>query len=210
MLNVLIAHEQTLIRSGVKYILHSSPQISHIGEASTGLDVVRKLRTKNWHLLLLTVTLSDYSPLEILRTIQDGSFDIPVLLFNTAIEQQMFTRYLQAGASGYVSATCQPVELIEAIKRIANGGKYISPDLMDTLFAQLDPTGQLPNHHKLSDREFQVLQLMGNGKTITEIAHDLTLSTKTISTYRTRILQKLCLQNSAQIVQYAVKNQLIH
>lgn len=210
MLNVLIAHEQTLIRSGVKYILHNSPKIHFIGEATTGLDVIRKLRAKKWHLLLLNVTLSDYSPLEILRTIKETSLNIPVLLLNTALEGQIFMRYLQAGASGYVTATCQPLELIEAVERIANGGKYISPDLMDTLFTQLDPTGQLPDHHKLSHREFQVLQLMGNGQTMTEIAHHLALSVKTISTYRSRILQKLRLQNSAQIVQYAIQNQLVH
>lgn len=210
MINVLIADDHAIVRQGLKQILSEIPDMILVGEAVDGQQALHQARTKAVDVLLLDISMPGRCGFDVLQELKHERPRLPVLVMSMHDEVQFGPRLLQAGASGYITKDSLPDELVKAIRQVVRGGKYISQRLAETLTLQLDAAADRPLHATLSDREFQVVRLMGAGKTASEIAVALSLSVKTVSTYRARVLAKLDLKTSAEIVLYALQNQLIH
>lgn len=209
MINVLIADDHAIVRQGLKQIFSDVPEMRVAGEAADGHEALRKLRTEAYDVLVLDLTMPGPGGIDILKTLQQERPGLPALILSMHAEDQYAVRMLRAGASGYLTKESAPVELVQAIRKVVAGGKYISAGLAEILAFRLDSATDRPLHEKLSDREFQVMRLLGSGKTVTTIATELALSAKTVSTYRSRILDKLNLENTAEITRYALQNGLI-
>ncbi len=209
MIRVLIADDHAIVRQGLKQILSEAPGMSLAGEAANGQQALHKARTETVDVLVLDLTMPDRGGFDILQEIKHDLPQLPVLVMSMHDEEQFGVRLLKAGASGYITKESAPDEMVKAIRQVVGGGKYISPGLAEILSTRLDAAADGPLHETLSDREFQVMQMLGAGQTATEIAAALSLSVKTISTYRARILDKLHLKNNAEIVSYAIRNHLI-
>jgi two-component system invasion response regulator UvrY len=209
MINVLIADDHPIVRQGLRQILSGIPDMAVAGEAVNGQEALAQVRAGGWDVLVLDITMPDRSGFEILKEVKYEQPHLPVLVLSIHAEEQFAVRLLKAGASGYLTKENAPDELVKAIRKVVSGGKYISRSLAETLAYNLDIASDRPRHETLSDREFQVMQLMTSGKTLTEIAETLSLSPKTVSTYRTRLLEKLNLKTNAEIIRYAIENGLI-
>ena len=209
MIKVLIVDDHPIVRQGLKQILSGIPDMVVAGEAATAQEALEQVRVGEWDVLVLDITLPDRSGFDILKELKLAQPRLPVLILSIHAEDQLAVRVLKAGASGYLTKENAPEDLVKAIRKVVSGGKYISRTLAETLAFSLDATSDRPRHEALSNREFQVMQLMASGKTLTEIAEDLSLSTKTVSTYRSRLLQKMGLETNAEIIRYAIENRLI-
>jgi two-component system invasion response regulator UvrY len=209
MIRVLIADDHPIVRQGLRQILSEIPDMVVAGEAVNGQETLDQVRAGGWDVLVLDITMPDRSGLDILKELKHQQPDLPVLVLSIHAEKQFAVRLLKAGASGYLTKENAPDELVKAIRKVVDGGKYISQNLAESLAFSLDVTSDRPRHETLSDREFQVMQLMASGKTLTEIAEELSLSPKTVSTYRTRLLEKMNLKTNAEIVRYAIENGLV-
>ena len=209
MISVFIADDHAIVRQGLKQILSDTADIRLAGEAATGQETLRLVRSGTCDVLVLDLNMPGISGLDILRVLKGERPNLPVLILSIHAENQYAVRCLQAGAAGYLTKESAPEELVEAIRQVVAGGKYVSRGLAESLAMRLNNDGEQPRHETLSDREFQVLQLMGAGNSLTEIAAALSLSVKTVSTYRARILQKLALKSSAEIIQYAIQHRLV-
>jgi DNA-binding NarL/FixJ family response regulator len=209
MIKVLIADDHPIVRQGLRQILSATADMVVAGEAVNGQEALDKVRAGGWDVLVLDITMPGRSGFDILKEVKYEQPDLPVLVLSIHAEEQLAVRVLKAGASGYVTKENAPNELVRAIRKVVSGGRYISPGLAETLAFGLDPTSDRPRHETLSDREFQVMQLMASGKTLMEIAEVLSLSAKTVSTYRTRLLEKLNLKTNAELMRYAIDNRLI-
>ena len=206
---VLIADDHPVVRQGIKEILREAEDILVGGEATTGEEVLSRLRVGGWDLVVLDFYMPGPHGLDLIQQIKRAHPKLPVLVISMHPEDQFAIRLLRAGASGYIAKESAPDELVKAVRKVCAGGKYISPSLAETLAKELDrPSGGLPHTH-LSDREYQVLLLIGAGQSPTEIAEQLHLSVKTVSTYRARLLQKLNLRTNAQLIRYAILEKLI-
>jgi two-component system invasion response regulator UvrY len=209
MIKVLIADDHPIVRQGLRQILSGIPDMEVAGEAATAQETLDQVRAGGWDVLVLDITMPDRSGFDILKDLKLGQPQLPVLVLSIHAEEQLAIRVLKAGASGYLTKENAPGELVKAIRKVVSGGKYISRGLAETLAFNLDVASDRPPHEALSDREFQVMQMMAGGKTLTEIADTLSLSVKTVSTYRTRLLQKMNLDTNAEIIRYAIENGLI-
>ena len=209
MISVFIADDHAIVRQGLKQIVSDTTDIRLAGEAATGQEALQMVRSGTCDVLVLDLNMPGIGGLDILRVLKGERPNLPVLILSIHAEEQYAVRCLQAGAAGYLTKESAPEELVEAIRQVAAGGKYVSRGLAESLAMRLTETGDRPRYETLSDREFQVLQLMGAGKSLTEIAAALSLSVKTVSTYRARILEKLALKSSAEIIQYAIQNRLV-
>jgi len=209
MLSILIADDHAVVREGLKQILAELEDSTAITEASHGQEVLEKIHQSRFDIILLDISMPGQSGLEILKQIKNEKPEISVLVLSMYPEDQYAVRALKAGASGYLTKESAPQELIQAIQRIASGRKYITPSLAEKLAYDFDKDYEKPLHESLSDREFQVMRLLAAGKTVKEIGGDLFLSIKTVSTYRTRILEKMELNNNAELIHYAIRNKLI-
>ncbi|MFQ5420799.1 MAG: response regulator [Anaerolineae bacterium] len=209
MISVFIVDDHAIVRQGLKQILSDTADIRLAGEANTGQETLRLVRNGTCDVLVLDINMPDMSGLEVLGVLKYERPDLAVLVLSIHAEDQYAIRYLKAGAAGYLTKESAPEELVEAIRQVAAGGKYVSRSLAELLALQLHEPADRPQHETLSDREFQVLRLIGTGKTVTEIAGALSLSVKTVSTYRARMLKKLGLKSSAEIIQYAIQNRLV-
>lgn len=209
MIKVLIADDHPIVRQGLRQILSGIPDMAVAGEAVNGQEALAQVRAGGWDVLVLDITMPDRSGFDILKEVKYEQPHLPVLVLSIHAEEQFAVRLLKAGASGYLTKENAPDELVKAIRKVVSGGKYISRSLAETLAYNLDVASDRPRHETLSDREFQVMQLMAGGKTLTEIAETLSLSAKTVSTYRTRLLEKLNLKTNAEIIRYAIENGLI-
>jgi two-component system invasion response regulator UvrY len=209
MISVFIADDHTIVRQGLKQILSDTADIRLAGEAATGQETLQLVRGGTCDVLVLDINMPGISGLDILHVLRQEQPELPVLVLSIHAEDQYAIRCLKAGAAGYLTKESAAEELVKAIRQVVTGGKYVSLGLAESLAMRLNETGDRPRHDTLSDREFQVLQLMGAGQTATEIAGSLSLSVKTVSTYRARILEKLGLKSSAEIIQYAVQHRLI-
>jgi DNA-binding NarL/FixJ family response regulator len=209
MIKVLIADDHPIVRQGLRQILSEIPDMLVAGEAVNGQETLDQVRAGGWDVLVLDITMPDRSGLDILKELKHQQPDLPVLVLSIHAEEQFAVRLLKAGASGYLTKENAPDELVKAIRKVVDGGKYISQSLAESLAFSLDVTSDRPRHETLSDREFQVMQLMASGKTLTEIAEELSLSAKTVSTYRGRLLEKMNLKTNAEIVRYAIENGLV-
>ena len=209
-INVLIADDHAIVREGLKQILADTDDILVAGDAQNGQEAVQLVRKKTEaHVLLLDISMPDRSGLEVLKQVKKEKPGIAVLMLSMHREDQYALRSLKAGASGYLNKQSAPAELVIAIRMVAAGKKYITPELAQTLANQLDEDQEIAPHETLSDREYQTLTLIASGKTVSDIAAELILSVKTISMYRSRLLQKMKLKNNAELTHYAIKNQLV-
>lgn len=179
------------------------------GDASTAAEALVLIDQQHWDLVVLDISLGSSSGLELLHAIQHVRPRLPVLVLSMHGEEQYARRAFQAGASGYIMKNSPNAELVAAINKVAGGGKYVSAKLAEALVAHLDPRAILLPHERLSQREFEVLRLLASGSAVSSIAEALSLSDKTVSTYRSRILEKLQLKNTAELVRYALEHSLI-
>jgi two-component system, NarL family, invasion response regulator UvrY len=208
MIRVVIADDHAIVRQGLIHILSNISGITVTGEAVDGQQALEQIRSQPCDVLVLDLSMPGRSGFDILRELKHEHPDLPVLVLSIHSEEQFAVRILKAGASGYLTKESAPDELVQAIRKVAGGGKYISPNLAEALAFELEDGSSGPPHESLSDREFQVMRMMALGKTATEIAEELSLSVKTISTYRARILEKMNLKNNSEIIRYAIDNHL--
>jgi len=204
-----MADDHPIVRKGLKQIIADSPDMLVAGEASDGLEVLEQARKKDYDVVLLDISMPVRGGLDVLKQLKSEKPEMAVLVLSIHPEEQYALRVLRVGASGYITKDNAPEELITAIRAVASGKKYISSSLAQRLAFTLTGTGRKSTHDALSDREFSVLRLLAAGKTTSGIADELSLSPKTISTYRSRVLRKLGLKTDADLVRYAIENQLL-
>jgi len=209
MMRVLIVDDHAIVRRGLRALLSDELPGAAFGEASDAQQALKEMRRGKWDVALLDITLPGKSGLELLKELKAARPKLPVLVLSAHPEDQFALRALKAGAEGYLTKDSAPEELVKAIRKVLAGGRYVSPTLAEKLASNVRKDFTRLPHETLSDREYEIMCLIGSGKTVTEIAGDLSLSVKTISTYRTRVLEKLGVKNSAAIVQYAVRNGLV-
>ena len=209
MIKILVADDHTLVRKGLKQILLDTPDVEIVEEASNGPEVISKINDNDYDLILLDIALPGRSGIDVLKQLKYIKPDLPVLMLSMYPEEQYAIRSLKAGASGYLTKESAPEELIDAIKKITIGKKYITSTLAERLAYEIEVNSDKSLHESLSDREYQVFCLIASGKTVKEIADKLSLSVKTISTHRAHILQKMQMRNNAQIIRYAIKQNLV-
>ena len=209
MKKILIADNHPAMRRGVKLILSNEFSEVEFGEASTSEEVFVKVKEKNWDIIILDMEMPGRCGLEVCRQLKEEQTKIPVLLFSQHPESQTGIRAFRAGACGYLSKEAADVELQKAVVQILSGRKYITSSLAELLAMQLENPESKSPHELLSDREYQTFILIAKGKTISQIAQELSLSVPTISTFRQRILGKMAMKTNAALTHYAVKNNLV-
>lgn len=209
MIRVLVADDHAIVRRGLKLILEEEFHSIQFGEASDGQQALNLVWKQEWDIVILDITLPGRSGLDVLKELKQVRPKLPVLVLSMHPEDQFAVRMLKSGASGYMTKENVPEELVKAIKKVLAGGKYVSVSLAEELAYRLETDDEKPLYKRLSDREYQVLCLIASGKTVKQISEKLSLSIKTISTYRTRILEKLRMQTNAELTNYALKNKLV-
>ena len=215
MIEVLIADDHRILREGLKRILADTSDIVASDEASDGKEVLKKVWKNDYDLVLLDISFPDSSGLDILKQIKSVKPDLKVLILSTHPEEHFAVRALRSGASGYVTKDRAPEELVDAIRRVSQGGMYVSSSLAESLAFDVfrgslgEKDQKKPLHEQLSDREYQVLTMIASGKTVTQAAEELSLSIKTVSTYRSRIMAKMHIKTDAELTRYAIENRLV-
>jgi two-component system, NarL family, invasion response regulator UvrY len=209
MIRVLIADDHAVVREGLRQIIAKQSDMAVTEEAASGPEVLNKIRDASYDVVLLDLSMPGRSGLEILGEIKRERPDLHVLILSVYAESLYAVRALKAGASGYLTKDSAPEQLVEAIRKVARGGKYISPTLAERLAYELESDSDKPPHEKLSDREYQVLCMLASGKTVKEIAEELSLSVPSISTYRARVLEKMNMKNNAELAHYAIRSGLV-
>ena len=209
MIKVLIADDHTLMRKGLRQILLESRAVEVADEAKDGKETIAKVSAEPYDLVLLDISFPGRSGIEVLKQVKSLRPKLPVLILSMHPEEQYAVRAMRAGAAGYLTKESAPDELIEAIKKVARGGKYITASLADKLADEIGEPSKGMLHERLSDREYQVMCMIASGKTVKEIGCELNLSVKTISTHRARLLRKMNMRNSAQLTHYAIKHKLV-
>jgi len=205
----LVADDHPLLRNGLKQILTQEPDLTVAGEAEDSEQVMASVERGEWDLVILDITMPGRSGLDVLRDIRRMRPELPVLVLSMHAEDQFAVRAIKAGANGYVSKDNAPTEVVRAVRKILSGKKYVSPTLAEILANALSSDIQRPLHETLSDREFQVLRQLASGKTVSQIAAEIALSVKTVSTYRARLLEKMNLRNNAELTRYAIQHGLV-
>lgn len=208
MIKVLIADDHSIVREGLKQILGDAPEMFVVGDAEHGNDAIQQVRNEDWDVVLLDMTMPGKSGLDVLKQIKTEKPDTKVLVLSMHPEDHYALRVLKAGAAGYITKSCAPEQLTTAIVRVAQGGKYITQTLAEKLANAFDLDFDRPPHEFLTDREFQIFNMLANGQTVSEIAKELALSVKTVSTHRTKILTKMNLKNNAELMHYFTRNGL--
>ena len=209
MIKVLIADDHNLVRKGLKRILLDTEWIAAVDEAKDSQEAVLKVSSKEYDVVLLDISFPGRSGIDTLKQLRCLKPKLPVLILSMHPEEQYAVRSIRAGASGYLTKESAPEELIEAIRRVTTGRKYITSSLAERLAMGTEEQSEEPLHKSLSDREYQVMCMIGSGKTVKEIAEALSLSVKTISTHRVRILRKMRMKNNAHLTHYAIKQGLV-
>jgi two-component system, NarL family, invasion response regulator UvrY len=206
---VAVVDDHELVRIGLKQIIEAESDFSWVGDASTGREALDMLRSKPCDVLLLDLSLPDMSGLDVLRRIKSHHDSVATLVLSAYAEKQYGLNVLRAGASGFVSKTAAPDELCRAIRAAVRGGRYVSPELAEVLVNGMQGVSGEPPHAALSEREFQIFCKLAEGQSVTDIGAALFLSVKTVSTYRTRILEKMGMKSNADMTYYAIKNDLV-
>lgn len=210
MIRILVVDDHAVVRAGVAHFLQDVPDMEVAGEAGNAQEAIRLVRSRDWDIVLLDIAMPDKSGVEVLKQIKREKPELPVLILSMHPENRYAVQILRSGASGYVQKEALATDLVNAIHTILKGHKYISPAVADLL--TVDPftaDGQKPLHELLSAREYQIFCKLGHGEGVTKIADDLCLSVKTVSTYRSRVLEKMNMTNNADIIYYAIKQNLI-
>ncbi len=209
MIKLLIADDHAIFREGLKHILEEHPDIIVADEAGNGQEVLDYVWKNEYDMILLDIGMPGMPALEVLKQVKNEKPRLPVLVLSMYPEDQYAVRFIRAGASGYLTKESAPEELITAIRKITAGRKYITSSVAEKLADEVEPDAEKPAHHTLSDREFEVFRLIASGKTVKQIADDLYLSVKTISTYRSRILEKMKMKTNAELMHYALKQHML-
>ncbi|MGA2642041.1 MAG: response regulator transcription factor [Spirochaetia bacterium] len=209
MIRILVADDHSVVREGIKQIVADSPGIEVAGEAATGQEALELVRSKPFDVVILDIAMPGRGGLDILRELKAENPALKVLVLSMYPEEQYAIRSFRDGASAYLTKGSPPEELIQAIQTVAAGKRHITPSIADRLASYVENNSQRPLHETLSDREMQVLVLIGSGKQVTEIAQELNVSIKTVSTYRSRILLKMGMETSAQLIRYALQYNLV-
>jgi two-component system invasion response regulator UvrY len=209
MIKVCVVDDHAVVREGLKRIIAENPGMAVTSEAGDGAEALRILQTEPCDIVLLDITMPNKNGLDVLKQIHTETPRLPVLVLSMHAEDQYAVRVLRAGASGYLTKESAPAKLVQAIRKVVRGGKYVSTTLAEKLVFDLDARSAKAPHEVLSDREYQVLCMIASGKTVTIIAEELALSVKTVSTYRVRILEKLNMKNNAELTRYAIKEGLV-
>jgi len=209
MIRILIADDHAILRRGLKEILMRELDSVTWGEAENGEQVLDQIQNRDWDLLILDITMPGRGGLDVLKNLKALRPRLPVLVLSMHPEDQYGKRVLKAGASGYMNKESAPEELMKAVRKLLGGGRYVSPALAETLASDLSQDTGRPAHETLSDREFEVLRKIASGKTVGQIAEELHLSVTTVSTYRARILEKMNMATTAELIRYALRNHLV-
>jgi two-component system, NarL family, invasion response regulator UvrY len=209
MIRILVADDHAVVREGIKQILAGQEGMVVEDEAGSGQEVLCQVAKKDYDLILLDISMPGKSGLEVLEELKVMKPKLPVLILSMHPEEQYAVRMLRAGAAGYLTKASAPQELINAIRKVSRGGKYVTLSLAEKLAFELDAHAEKPLHERLSNREYQVMLMLASGQSVTEVADELCLSAKTITTYRARILEKMDMKRNAELTLYAVKNSLI-
>ena len=209
MIRILIADDHAIVRQGLTRILEKSGKMKIVAEHDNGVDALNWLRKHNCDIALLDISMPGINGIDLLKQLQKEKPNLPVLILSIYAEDQYAVRLIKAGASGYLTKGCAPTIVVDAVSQVASGKKYISPAVAGLLANEISlPDGKLP-HETLSDREYQIFLLLASAKAVAEIADALALSAKTISTYRSRIMEKMRLHNNSELMRYAIDNHLV-
>ena len=209
MIRVLVADDHTIVREGLKQILAKSNDLVVAGEASNGNDVLKMVREQQWDVLVTDMSMPGRNGIELIKLVKEARPKLPVLVLSMYGEDQYAVRAIRAGASGYLNKESASEQLVTAIRKVASGGVHVSAAVAEAMFHTLRGDAAAAPHETLSDREFQVLRLIASGKSTTEIAVELVLSPKTVSTHKTRILEKMHMSNQAELIRYAIERKLV-
>lgn len=210
MIRVLVVDDHAVVRRGLIQILSEASDMVTAAEASNGREALQALDQEHFDVVVLDISLPDMDGIEVLKQARSRQPGLAVLILSIHSEKQYALRVLKAGASGYLSKDSSPDELVSAIRKVASGQRYVSLSLAERLVEQVGPNApEKPAHETLSDREYEVMCLLAAGKTVSEIANQLSLGVTTVSSYRTRILRKLGLKNTAEIIRYALERGLV-
>ncbi len=208
-MRILCVDDHAIFRQGVKQILLQYDRQVKIGEAATAEAAMQLARDAHWDLVILDLSLPDRSGFQLLMELKQERRDVPVLVLSMHGEDEYAVRALRNGASGYLTKESAPEELIAAIQKVTRGGRYMTPALAEKIaFAYASPSAQAKPHHALSERELEILQLIGAGKSLKEIAAQLSLSVKSVGTYRARLLEKMTMSTNADLIRYVIENNL--
>ena len=208
-IKILIADDHPIVREGLKRIFAREPHMDVVAEAQSGRDVLDKIEREELDIILLDINMPGPNWLEVLKELKSRKPKVPVIILSMHKEEEYIVRALKTGASGYLTKESVMDELIQAVRKVSQGGKYVSAIAAEKLIDYLDTDSEVPLHRALSDREYEVMCLLASGKKTREIAEELFLSPNTVSTYRARIFEKMNMNSVAEIVQYAVKNNLL-
>ncbi len=209
MIRVVIADDHTIVREGLKQILAAAGDLSVVGEARDGQEVLQQVRANDFDVLLLDMSMPGKSGTELIKQIKDEKPKLRVLVLSMHQEHQYAVRAVRAGASGYLTKDSASTQLVTAIRKVATGGAFISAEVAEALALSAMPQSDGPPHTALSDREYQVFRMLASGTSVSDIAARLNLSVKTVSTHKSRLLEKLGVRNQTELVHYALKHRLI-
>lgn len=209
MIKIIIADDHIIIRAGIKQLLEGAHDMVVAGEASDGQKLMQEIQKNHYDAIVIDISMPGRNGIEIIKQIRASGDKTPILALSYYPEEQFAIRVLKAGACGYMNKDVQPEELVEAIYKVARGGTYVSPAVAEKLAMNINMTQDTSPHESLTDREYEVFLKIAGGMTVSEIADEMFLSVKTVSTYRARILEKLNLKNNAEITYYAIRNNLI-
>jgi len=209
MIRVLIVDDHTILRRGLSQIIAETGDLEVTGEADSGAQAIKLAREQDFDVVLLDISMPDRNGLDTLKQLKKEMPKLAVLMLSMHPEEHYALRALKAGASGYLTKQSAPALLVTAIRKVASGRKYVSAELAEELAGTVGDDGGRPRHETLSDREYETLRLMASGKTVSEIAAEMSLSVKTVSVYRARLLEKMQLKNNAELTYYALKHKLV-
>lgn len=209
MIQVLIADDHTILREGLKQILSEHPHLEVVGEAENGLEALKQIRARHFDVVVLDMSMPGRSGIELIKQIKDEKPSLPILILSMHKEDHYAVRTLKAGASGYLSKDSASTQLVHAIDKVAAGGMFISAAVAEKLAFGLRQSSDALPHTTLSDREYQIFLMLVHGDGLTEIADQLNLSVKTVSTHKSRIMEKMALENLSGLIKYAIRHRLI-
>lgn len=208
-MRILIAEDHPIFRAGLKEILAKEKDVDDIGEADNGQQALELARRQHWDVAVLDITMPGKGGLEVLQELRRERPKLPILILSAHPEDQLALRLLKVGAAGYLTKDKAPEVLLTALRKVVQGGRYVSESLAEKLVSRMESDHTKPLHEALSEREYQVMRLIASGKTVKEIAKELFLSVRTVSTYRTRLLGKMNMKTNSDLIRYALENKLI-